>query len=92
MTADNSFEAWINGRSAATGFDFTQTFVADVKPLLKPGENILAVAAENGAETPNPAGLIGSLTIQFREGPPLQLHTDGKWETATTAAQGVEVQ
>jgi hypothetical protein len=53
--------------------------------LLKPGLNILAVAADNGSDAPNPAGLIGSLTIQLGGGGVVQLNTDREWQSATTA-------
>jgi len=82
MTADNSFEAWINGQSALTGDNFTRVFTADVARLLRPGTNLLLVAASNGGETPNPAGLIGALTVQYQDGTSLTIPTDGTWETS----------
>ena len=57
MTADNEFELWVNGRRAGGGEDFTHTYVMDCTRLLKPGTNLLAVMAVNGADAPNPAGV-----------------------------------
>ena len=37
----------------------------DIAPLTRPGKNLLAIFADNGGEAPNPAGLIGSISIQF---------------------------
>jgi hypothetical protein len=88
MTADNAFELWVNGSKAGSGNNFTQTCILDVAPLLRPGLNIIAVAAENGGESPNPAGLIGSLVIHFRAGHPLQVHTDRAWQSAPVASGG----
>lgn len=82
MTADNAFELWINGQAAASGQSFHQWVVADVSRLLRPGSNILSVAAENGGTQPNPAGLIGALVVRCRRGPPLVLVTDRTWQTA----------
>lgn len=85
LTADNGFELWINGRQAGSGEDFNQIFNFNVASLLKPGVNLIAVAANNGGETPNPAGLIAALSIQFTDGPPLELVTDRQWKSAVTA-------
>jgi hypothetical protein len=84
MTADNAFEVWVNGQPAGGGEDHHQNYVLDVTPFLKTGENILAVAAENRRDRPNPAGLIGSLTIQFRDGQTLRVDTDREWASNAT--------
>lgn len=86
MTADNSFTLLVNGREAGSGDNFHETYVTDVTSLLKPGVNVLAVAAENGGETPNPAGLIGTLVVKFRDGRIVETPTDRTWQSATTAA------
>jgi hypothetical protein len=84
MTADNSFELWVNGKSAGAGDNFHQLCVMDLAPLLNAGPNVLAVVAVNSGDQPNPAGLIGSLAIQFKAGKPLAVHTDGQWASAAT--------
>ena len=85
MTADNSFELWVNGRKAGKGDNFHVAAMLDAKRLLKAGKNVLAVAAENGGPTPNPAGLIGTLLIKFRDGQTLAVGTDKEWQTAESA-------
>lgn len=85
MTADNSFELWVNGRKAGKGDNFHVAAVLDVKRMLKAGKNVLAVAAENGGPTPNPAGMIGALLIKFRDGHTLAVETDKEWQTAEGA-------
>ncbi len=84
MTADNSFVCWINGQWAGAGDSFTQTYVMNVTSLIKPGVNVVAVAAVNGADAPNPAGLIGTLVLKYRNGRTLEVPTDGTWQTAMT--------
>ena len=54
MTADNSFELWVNGRKAGRGDNFHVASVLDVKQMLRPGANVLAVAAENGGACAEP--------------------------------------
>ena len=82
MTADNSFELWVNGRKAGTGDNFHVTPMLDIKPMLREGVNLLAVAAENGGTSPNPAGLVGALVVKFRDGHSLTLATDKEWQSA----------
>ncbi|MCX7046819.1 MAG: glycosyl hydrolase [Candidatus Sumerlaeota bacterium] len=88
MTADNSFELWVNGKRAGAGDNFHEVVTMDLAALLKSGENILAVTGENGGDAPNPAGLIGSLSIQFSDGSALQLNTDKNWQTAIAVKDG----
>lgn len=85
MTADNSYEAWVNGRRAIGGDSHTRLYSVDVAPLLKTGVNVLAVTAENGGTKPNAAGLIGQLTIRFRDGRTIHLGTDREWASVAKA-------
>ncbi len=84
LTADNSFEAWVNGHRAGAGDNFHETFPLDVKAMLKPGTNQLAILGENGGEAPNPAGLIACLEIRFQDGSTRQIVTDRQWVSSTT--------
>jgi len=82
MTADNSFRCWVNGRSTASGDDYHQVYSLDLAPFLKPGQNLLAVEAVNGGDTPNPAGLIGLLSIKYSDGHSQEIPTDQSWQAA----------
>jgi len=84
MTADNSFELWVNGRQAGSGNNFHVCSTLDVAPLLKSGANVLAVAADNSGTEPNPAGLIGRLVIKFHDGQVREVPTDREWQSART--------
>lgn len=86
LTADNSFELWVNGQPAGSGNNFNESYGFDLSRFLKPGTNLLAVTAVNGADYPNPAGLIGSLSIKFGNGDILEINTDRQWETATNVS------
>ena len=85
MTADNSFLLSVNGRRLGDGNNFHETYRIDVAPILKAGENVLAVEALNGGDSPNPAGLIGTLIVKFRGGDVLEVPTDRTWQTALAA-------
>jgi hypothetical protein len=86
MTADNSFELFVNGRHVGSGDNFHETSELDVAPYLQPGTNVLAVEAANGSDAPNPAGLIGTLLVTFRDGRSLEVPTDKTWQITPTAA------
>lgn len=85
ITADNSFECWINGRSAGSGDNFNRAYSFNIAALLKPGTNVIAVAAANATDSPNPAGLIGSLVVKYTDGRTVKVSTDATWQTAASA-------
>jgi hypothetical protein len=84
LTVDNSFDAWLNGRPVGSGDNFKQVYSFNVASLLQPGTNLLAVAAENATDSPNPAGLIASLRLRYRDGATLEISSDKQWQTAKT--------
>jgi hypothetical protein len=59
----------------------------NITSLLKPGVNVLSVAAVNATSSPNPAGLIGSLSLQFASGASEKIATDASWSAASAVAQ-----
>lgn len=86
LTADNSFDLWVNGKPVGSRDDFTQPEAFEITRLLQPGTNLIAVAAANGGDSPNPAGLIAALEIRLRSGHTLIVPTDREWRTSETAA------
>jgi len=71
VICDNSFTLYLNGRKVGSGSDFKEAVLFDLRPFLKPGDNLFAVDAVNhlpdntdpGAGEPapgteNPAGLL----------------------------------
>lgn len=90
LAADNSYSLWVNGRRLATGGGWQGAGQADVLAALTPGDNVLAVSAENAGEQPNPAGLVGRLRVFFESGEPLTLDIDRSWKTHNTSQSGWE--
>ena len=86
MTVDNSFECWVNGKRAGAGDDFSRLYELNIARLLRPGSNLIAVKAVNGADAPNPAGMIGLLTIKYQDGRKATVPTDGEWQSAVEAS------
>ena len=90
VTADNAYVLYVNGTRVGGGDDFRQTDAYDVTGLIHAGSNVLAVAATNGADSPNPAGLILALTVTFSEGDPLSVVTDSGWRSSRSGDPGWE--
>lgn len=87
LTADDELELYVNGRLVATHAPWTFFASADLTGVLRPGENVLAVAATNAE--PSPAGLIGRLRVEFEDaGAPLEIDTGSEWLTAAAAPDG----
>jgi hypothetical protein len=82
MTVDNSFQCWVNGKAAGSGDDFTRLYDRNITRLLRPGSNLITVKAVNGATAPNPAGMIGLITIKYHDGRNVTVPTDGAWESS----------
>jgi mono/diheme cytochrome c family protein len=98
---DNSYTLYVNGAKAVSGKDFTQPNFADVRTLLRPGENVLAVRAINhtpGNQAPatgqppreadaNPAGLILYLRLRHAE-QVRDVVTDATWTFSKVEFEG----
>ncbi|HVK03649.1 MAG TPA: family 78 glycoside hydrolase catalytic domain [Armatimonadaceae bacterium] len=86
ITADNRVTVYVNGREAGKSGDGSEDWRnplrLEIGPLLRPGENVIAVAATN---MDGPAGLIA----QLRVGSDGVLTTDAaSWRSAPTAPTG----
>jgi hypothetical protein len=87
ITADNAFTLWLNGGQVGDGDDFTEIYTFDAGSRLRAGTNVLAVAADNGGDSPNPAGLIACLKVRFQDGRTLEIPTDQQWLAARTTGE-----
>ena len=87
ITADDTFQLSINGKKAGQSDNWQQPLTLDVTSLLQTNDNTIEITAKNVAQTngcpTNSAGLIAKLHIEFAEGKPLDVITDGHWEAST---------
>jgi hypothetical protein len=85
-SADNSFTLFINGKEAGHGDSSAEGWrnpvELDVTSSLQPGLNQLAIAAVNGGDKPNPAGLIGRLTVELESGKVLIERVSQAWKAS----------
>jgi len=88
ITADDQFDLFVNGQKAGMGSGWGSPETIAIGSLLKPGHNILAVAARNVGSHPNPAGLLAKLKIEFARGSSRVLVTGENWRAATNVPAG----
>ena len=79
ITADNSYDVFLDGQAIGRGGDWRVFIEYDVKEFLKPGGHDLAVRALNDFDV---AGLIGGLRIEMEDGQVLEIVTDNSWKIA----------
>jgi len=96
VSADDRFTIFLNGRRLGTGADWKAGGqFDDVRELLQPGENVIAIEAENVRSNvlANPAGLIAAMEIEVRKssGGTIRVHSDATWRCATTVGTGWEL-
>lgn len=84
MAADNSYECFLNGKKLGTGsYEQAQSF--DFTDQVRAGLNAISVVATNSGDSPNPAGLLASIEVEFGDGPSLAIATDKQWHVAKDA-------
>ncbi len=81
LTADNSFLACLNGKQVLESSTWETLVETEVDPQIVAGENVLAVVATNFGDAPNPAGLIGKLTLSKADGRQMVIPVDTEWRT-----------
>ncbi|PPQ65163.1 hypothetical protein CVT24_011026 [Panaeolus cyanescens] len=90
ITADNGYELYVNEVKIGTGNDFHSAQLYHV-PLTK-SCNVFAVKASNAGVVPNPAGLIATIKIRYRDGSNETIVTDQSWRAFTSVPQGFEAE
>ncbi len=85
ITADNSYQLFLDGQPIGRGGDWRVLIEYDVTQLLGPGSHVLAVAAVNDFDV---AGLIAGLRVTLRSGEVIQLGTDTSWLVFPQGAEG----
>ena len=91
-TADNSFRLFVNGSrigsSDASDLGWRNPVEHEIAKAVKPGANVIAIAANNATDQPNAAGLIGRLTIEFEQGEPMGVAVDATWKASKQEQAG----
>ncbi|MDB6078470.1 MAG: hypothetical protein JWO82_2217 [Akkermansiaceae bacterium] len=83
ISADNSFELYVNGRQVSKGDDWEEPVSIPLKDALRTGDNELLLVVTNGGAGPNPAGaLFHALLVQGAQR--AELVSDATWEATTS--------
>ncbi|MHB1033198.1 MAG: family 78 glycoside hydrolase catalytic domain [Pirellulales bacterium] len=90
LAVDDQFTLFVNGKEAAKSSGQTdawrQPAMLDLTRFIAPGVNTLALAATNTKESP--AGVIGKLVIEPKQGAPVVVLVDGQWKAANQEQPG----
>ena len=86
ITADNRYEAFLNGERLGGGDNFKRLDRLDATRFVRPGKNVLAVKAINEGDAPNPAGLLARIEWRLASGKTGRIDGDAAWKTARSAS------
>ena len=84
VTADDSFEFYVNERKVESGEGWGTMHSISLLDHLRVGRNLFAVQAANAGDGPNPAGLVIALQIEFEGGGTVVITTDDQWKATKT--------
>lgn len=85
ITADNSYQLFLDGEPIGRGGDWRVLIRYDVKLLLTPGRHVLAVNALNDFDV---AGLLLGLRVKMADGRVIEVGSDDTWKIAPNDAAG----
>jgi hypothetical protein len=91
LSADNEFVLYVNGKVAGKSSGdnaWQRPKELQITKFLKPGVNVLAIAATNATDHPSPAGLIGTCSIGFEQSPSLVWCIDETWKASNREEAG----
>ncbi len=83
-TADDGLEVFLNGKRVLWADSWQNGFSVDVHAQLRPGTNVLAIAAWNGDESP--AGAVAQLSMTTGKGKE-SIVTDASWKGSDREAK-----
>lgn len=86
---DSEYQLFMNGHRVGRGNSPDLPEVFDISAAVKPGENLIAVRANN-RKADKAAGLIGAVRIDFADGEPVLLTTNQSWKVTDNVPKGWE--
>lgn len=88
-TGDNECRGWLGTFDLGARNNFKTVKWNDITTRVQPGQTfVLGLVGRNEGDVPNPAGVVGLLTIEFTSGPPLVIRTDEHWKVSKSPAAG----
>jgi len=84
ITADDGFQAKINGRKVLAGTRWTKIYSRDVTSFLRPGGNTLEITGVNNTGS---CGLVAQLNLTYPDGKTEVVATDKTWSVTNSEKQ-----
>ena len=84
ISADNSFQLFVNHRLVASGNDWRVPADVDIAGELHDGDNEVAIQVTNGGEGPNPAGLLAVVEQKSPNETEIRTPSDATWRVSPT--------
>jgi len=90
LTADDKFTVWVNGKELGSRANWREPAEFELKPLLYPGANVVAVRAENmpAPVAKNPAGLLVGGVVEYADGTKTKLPSNEFWRVSNEEKAG----
>ena len=91
VSCDNSYELFVNGKTASKGDDWQTPQAFDLTSYLRPGANEFLLVGRNGGNAPNAAAVWLQAFLRDGKGKDTTIATDRAWEWTAAApnAKGV---
>ena len=88
-TGDKECRGWLDQFDLGARNNFKTVKWNDITTRLEAGKTyFFGLVGRNEGTEPNPAGVIGKLTIEFTEGEPLIIQTDDHWKVSKYLMEG----
>lgn len=81
ISVDHSYVFYFNGKQVSEGTDWRKVEKLDVRDLLLPGDNQIAIEAENEGEIANPAGVLFAMKITYNDNTEVVIRSDESWKS-----------
>jgi len=82
-TGDNECRGWLGTFDLGARNNFKTVKWNDITTRVEAGKTyVFGLVGRNEGDVPNPAGVIGRLTIEFTSGEPMIIRTDDKWKVS----------
>jgi alpha-L-rhamnosidase len=88
LVADNEAVLFVNGRQAGKAKGWQRIQTLDITEHFATTQVTLALSVANQGDAPNPAGLAGTLLIEFEAGEPLTVRIDRSWKASAVEQAG----
>lgn len=88
-TGDNECRGWLNEFDLGARNNFKTVKWNDLTTRIESGKTyVFGLVGRNEGTNENPAGVVGSLTVEFTTGEPLVIRTDEGWKVSKSFANG----